>query len=297
VALRLDPCAGQTEVKDKSTCQSEIRLVTQPLDQGSAFDAGVHLTYRVSRAELDAALAELLALKVGSNIDVRPAPLGRHPILVEQGLDGPFAKGLKAVILKYVGVSNLALLTEFSVGPEGGDGFFDKFEKNAQGKFVHASIPLSLNENPDTIGTQFIVEEGSGETSRSTAIGDIDFSVGFPESLLKSSNVPNMAPQAIADALNRLAAIENPNRHSASTVDCGSCHEAGNARGFYEKMTGGKATETFSAPAGQNITRKDEVGFDASSLHALSYLGKNLQVSPRVINESARVADWLGNGF
>lgn len=298
LVMRLDPCAAVTTIADPASCVSEIRLVAHVLSSpGSAGDSGIHLTYRVTRAELDRALAELLALKQNNAVAVSDQPLGRHPIMVKEGLSGPFARGVNAVISKFVGMDKLFRLTEFSVGPEGNDWLFTQFEKNAAGQFVRARIAKQDISAPDAVGSQMTVEESRSAAQRKTSIHEADPGVGFPSNLLDSESALKLDDKTLTASLNRLAAIEDPARISTNAVDCGSCHVAGNARAFYEQYSKSRATMSFVAPAGQNLQRVSEVGLDASALHMLSYFGGELQVSQRAINESARVADWLSNGF
>ena len=300
VALRLDPCASQTIVKEPGSCQSEIRLVLQPIRANNDFqadDGGVHLIYRVARAELDAALAELVSLRDAAGVGTDGVALGPHPAIVKEGLSGAFAQGVNAVIRKYLGTSNLFKVTDFDFDAKGLFSVsiwnFAQFEKNSSGTFAPSSIPTQQA----SAGEEQVSEQASNfDTARDTGIAQLDAS-GYPQAFLKSSNVSSLDSIAVAGALNRLAALENPTLYSNTTIDCGSCHLTSTALPFFEQLTHVSATDVYKAPAGQNTSHRDDAGVSADMLHALGYSGKRLQVSQRVINESARVADWLSNGF
>jgi hypothetical protein len=288
VSLRLDPCAGQTVVTAPATCQPQVRLVAEPISGTFAEDAAVHLSYNVSRSELDAIVDELLALKASSSIDVSTRPLGPHPIMVEQGLAGPFAQGVVGIITKHLGEANLAKFTGFFVGiEEGNDWEFEQFVKT-NGKF--ASPPIVLNDAVP--GVEFFAEAATD--GRQTSINQTS---AYPSALLNSASVKGMPQATVIAALTRLAEIEDPAKESVTTVDCATCHLGINARSFYETFTGLSAALSFVAPAGQNISRVDQTQASGRALHAFSYHADQAEVAQRTINESARVADWLsGNG-
>jgi hypothetical protein len=298
VAFRLDPCAGQTVVTDPSSCRSEIRLTAQYLDPGSGgVDAGLHLIYGVTRAELDATLAELLALKGPSDPAIASLPLGPHPIMVQQGLSGAFAKGANATLLRHVGLEKLVKITLISLLRSGNDWQPTQYEKK-NGAFVRTHIPSLPAMTPDAEGAQFVEEVAPDpKTARKTHINDeVDPNLGYPTALLDSDVAKALPAADLQKGLDRLAAIEDPAKMTSATVDCASCHLAINARVFYENFTGVKAVVSFVAPVGQNTTRRDETGLTGLNIRMLGYRSTQLAVSQRVVNESARVAEWLVRG-
>lgn len=105
------PSTSQTTVTDPSSCQSEIRLVAQVFNSSQIglgpADSGVHLLYRVTRQQLDAALNELVAICDTAGASTAAVPSGPHPAMLKQDLGGSFAQGVNLVIQKYVGRSNL----------------------------------------------------------------------------------------------------------------------------------------------------------------------------------------------
>ena len=293
VALRLDPCAGQTAIADPASCVAEVRLSVQPTGFGNGMiDAAIHLIYELPREELDTMLAELLALKASSTLDVQALPLGPHPIMVEQGLDGAFARGVKQTILAHVGVERLVKLTFMDRGRNSDNWRLHLFERSGDA-FVATRIPATGSEDTE----QGVDEPGSGDGSRFTSVHPVDDSVGYPSDLLDSEAAKLLTEAQKRAALDRLATFEDPSKFSSLSLDCGSCHVNTNARGFYEQLFALSAQPSFVPPPGQNVERHDEGELRGNILLSFGYFNDRLVVSQRVINESARVADWFSHGL
>jgi hypothetical protein len=267
VAMRLDPCAAHLSAKPNEPCESEVRLTTELTDSPGGFsDGGVHLVYRVEAAELSVMLSELLALKPTAFADLTAEPLGPHPIMKKEGLSGPFARGVKDVILKHVGGDRLIKVTTVIAGRSGNDWFFDQYEK--QGKaFVATNIPTL---NVASTGFDEFAQPNSG--GRDTQLHDID-PKGFPLELANSDSAKKLPPAKMKAALERLAALEDPNLYSSLSVECVSCHLTTSARGFYEQLTGTKVAPSYVAPAGLNLTRVDETELSGFNTRAFGYFG------------------------
>jgi len=119
VALRLDPC-----FKFRGDCLPQIRFVWQPIDKATygsaspfgleAKDAAVHTFYTLEPDEFRRFVSEYRQLK-NSMANVRTdAPLQVHPLMLKQGLGGPFSQGLRELLLKYCGERNLWWVTSMS---------------------------------------------------------------------------------------------------------------------------------------------------------------------------------------
>ena len=52
---------------------------------------------------------------------------------------------------------------------------------------------------------------------------------------------------------------------------------------------------TFNAPRGQNTDLKDETGMPGFNMHAFSWFRGKVSITPRVVNESARIAAFIGS--
>src|SRR5207302_7590078 len=57
---------------------------------------------------------DLYALKMKAGDDTR-GPLAVHPVMKSQGLDGDYARALKALVLKYAGDAKLTRVAEMNV--------------------------------------------------------------------------------------------------------------------------------------------------------------------------------------
>src|SRR5262245_28783787 len=99
VSARIDPCFGPSI---GAPCKPQIRLAGQPrIASGSTVqtvDATVHLFYDLSDAELSAAVVRLRALKAMSPLETAYQPLGIHPVISREGLTGPYALALRALL-------------------------------------------------------------------------------------------------------------------------------------------------------------------------------------------------------
>jgi hypothetical protein len=299
LALRIDPCASELTVDESTECRAEVRLSAQPLwgDEAdsepmtSTVDAALHLIYELSQEELAAMFGELMALRKAAGNDYASAPLGRHPVMVREGLKGPFAKGLRAVILKYVGASNLVKFTMMDRGRNSTNWRFAQFVKKGNG-FAPEEIPAAHGAEKQGVNELGL----NGQTNtRDTLVSPVDEAIGYPVELAKSEEVEAMPKAELEPLLGRLAGFEDPRKTSNETLDCASCHLSQNARPYFETLTGvatPKKYLTFKAP-GQNLKRNDETKLSGNVLRAFGYMGQDVAISQRTINESARVAGWL----
>ncbi|HEY0711234.1 MAG TPA: hypothetical protein VGF45_01075 [Polyangia bacterium] len=304
VALRLDPCAGVTVVTNPAACRSEVRLVAQPLALENrtvqARDFAFHLLFQVSRAELDDLLRSLLALKaLGQSL--AGVALAPHPIMVREGLKGEFVKGVNALIVKHLAPSKLVKVALMTVGPTGDGTIWDFAQFVFQnGALVPKSIAgfvadnghivqVSVNSRED--GRTNVIEKG-----RQYGLPTPDPKIGFPMALVDSDQATALSTDALKVGLQRLRIIEDPAQSSVDRVDCGSCHFGMQASTYYQKLLGTAVAATFVAPAGQNVEQSVPANGNGRNIRAFGYLDSQPVISQRVINESARVADWLSNG-
>lgn len=122
VAMRLDPCfADLAPSPTGAGCAAQLRLVLQPISEFPdndgrfpAFDAAVHTFYRLSRAEVYALKDAVVALRLANTSGEALGPLAPHPILVQQGLGGPYGAGLRDLILGAAGRDNLVRVATLS---------------------------------------------------------------------------------------------------------------------------------------------------------------------------------------
>lgn len=291
VALRLDPCFGSRGEVPDAQCKNQVRLVFQGVHsvgtQAVAEDGAVHVYYELPRAELLTLAREIVSLtdRAGSYTE---GPLGVHPILARQGVWGTFGQGLKGLIRRYVGEDRAVRVTymarsdsEQSAWQLGG------FERNGT-LFQRLQVPTTTTTEQALFAGYPNAGELAGSTPTPTQSED------DVRTLLNSS-----LARAVDDSVRRAAyaaalRIENPTRHTADTIDCVSCHVAMATRLLGETHFGYSSaglpdlfTSTrdlsFVAPSGPSL----------ENLHAASYVGTELGVSQRTVNDTAAVATAL----
>lgn len=292
IAVRLDPCAEAAGSSDDAPCVRELRLSAQPFYNGDV-DAALHLIYRPSEEEYEEILTGLAALRSYAQDGDAEAPLGPHPVMTREGLAGPFADDLKALISNHAGADNLVRVTAMTRGRNSTNWSFIVMDRDPATD-TYSRVPIPATGGALLQGVDEIGGFGVGG-SRHTTITPLDPAIGYPEALLRSADVDTLSTHELQQALGRLASFEDPTRHSAATLDCASCHLA-NSRGFYEAFTAtttDPALVTFAAPPDQNTTRIDGTDLTGRSLRAFGYFEGNVAVSQRTINESAAIAHRL----
>jgi hypothetical protein len=294
VGVRFDPCFASVAFDDPA-CVHQIRLVLQPLTKlgvadASTVDAALHAFYRLDADEFATVAQAALALKRATGLAYDAEPLAVHPALKAQGLGGAFNAALKQLVLDHVGADRLTRLTFVKKTQSENSWTFGQFDRDAAGAFTASRIAtLDVEE-------QTFIQAGS-ETSPTRA-GTID-PQALPESpraLLDTEATKALSDAELTAGLADLLKIENPALFSPNTLDCASCHVAGNARLYVQTLRGVAAPDgafKFVAPAGQNAALADETHASGNALGAFRYKDKLVSVSQRTVNESTLIADYL----
>src|SRR5262249_13435015 len=68
----------------------------------------VHLVYSLTATEFKGVVNDLVSLRKESHIDTTSLPIDVNPIMSAQGLKGPYATGVRRVIVKHAGAGNLS---------------------------------------------------------------------------------------------------------------------------------------------------------------------------------------------
>jgi len=110
-------------------------------------------------------------------------------------------------------------------------------------------------------------------------------------------------PQARQDAFDAMLRIENPNFHSANTIDCASCHVSEVARVINSPFWGLTSLgDRFSFTPPSSISQTDFAltapvipGQSNKNFHAFSYKDTEARINQRVVNETAVVVDYLNS--
>lgn len=294
VSVRLDPCFPGLGVKDETACKNQIRLVMQPVlpKPGTlglaAADLALHLFYSVTRAELAGVLQELVNLREASGIERSDGPVGIHPALGREGIDGRFGAGLRTLLLAHAGRDNLTRVTFMGVEQVGQAWRFGGFEVEG-GVMRPMQIPLvSVNEqtfkNHDLDGVTF---DQAGTVPVSPAVDDIRL-------LFDPAGLATATQDERRSAYRKALRIENPKSNSPDTIDCATCHAASAARRFVERTYGlspDGAAELYAHPRGLPLSGAK--GTATNELRAFGYFDDHPSISPRTVNETAEVVEHV----
>ncbi len=303
VSLRLDPCSarGAPPVAPGAphACRSEVRVVFQPLYDkaagaeddpaagAAATDGGLHVTYDVSDAELVVMMKQILTLKK-DNGDLALQELAPHPILTGQGLGGPFARGLRAILLEHLGDTRIGRVTFFdhNFDPDSDGWTFGILERSG-GTLTAGTIPLTQSPTTTVAGTSV-----KGPMAESSAF--LFSPVSQPDSvdpLVDSDRPAAGAPGAssLQATLDAALKVQNPRLHTSESTDCANCHLAEGARRLGEDVYGLSGTG-FTHP--RSLARRDERA-SVTNLHAFGYLHRQVAIMQRTANESVIVADQM----
>jgi hypothetical protein len=326
VAFRFDPCfAHLGPITDPAACDDQLRLVFQPLTFGSgvtvADDAAVHVSYSITRAQLLAAVTEIVAARAQyATADLGPVAV--HPIIASQGLDGPLAQRLLAIVAKYADGTKVERFTSFFADAGGGlmSGGSDTGGGSGSG--------VTPTRSTGTIGTSVFWEFHGFNVAAGVATGfeiptlgattGISLDVSSPplestfgESTSSTDNIEILAsadeasaatPAVRQAAFDAALRVENPNKNSPNTIDCMTCHMAEPARVLVGEpmfgMTPLGDANAFAAdpsiPSADLATTPVLIDGDGGlNIHAFSYRGSSPMINQRVVNETAANVFYL----
>jgi hypothetical protein len=301
VAIRFDPCFAQIgPITDVSKCDNQIRLVFQSLDYASgstnAIDGAVHAFYRLKHDDLVAAVREVIALRKAQGQTKSMGPLAPHPLLVSQGADGAFGKGLAKIVLKYCGAGNLVRFTRFQSSNLQTVWGFAGFDLDASLEATAMVIPTLPNKSTSgSFFAGFAAPIAGGFTPETTSKDDVALLVNVDN----AKKATKTKQQAAFDAALR---IENPGVHSPNTIDCASCHVGQAARVLIGEDTLGLATtgntNMFKADpkwvSSRSMKQTTSVRTQSGiNVHMLSYKNDKLMIGQRVINETANLVAYM----
>jgi hypothetical protein len=289
VSVRIDPCFPKTPT---SGCVKQLRLVAQPLVVESfkttTEDGAIHLLYELTDSEFDDALVTLAELKTLAAGATAGKPLGVHPVMLSEGLGGPYAAKLQAMVTRLCGEQNLTRVAFMRLIQADTAWRFGALNVEA-GNLVADSIPRLGSVTQQGVQEFGNTDFRSGEL-QPAAPGD-DLSVLLSESELRLTDTRTWE-RAITSALR----IEHPARSNPKTIDCGSCHVTSRALRNASKERPVDTSTYPDAYVGNprfDLRRLDAAGDDPRAMRAFGYFQDLSALSQRTINESAEVADAL----
>jgi hypothetical protein len=303
VALRFDPCfANVGPITDPGSCQNQLRVIFQSLEfkdgSTSAIDGAVHAFYSLTRDELTTAIQEVVALRHASGQTADLGALQPHPLVVKQGLDGAYAKGLAKIVLEHAGASKLIRFTHFSGHNLATSWDFVGFDvaHGATTPMVIPTLPASTKSVNFFAG--FGAPIAGGFTPATTSKDDI----GVLVNIEKATAATPAARQAAYDAAIR---IQSPDHDSPNTIDCASCHVAQAAQVLIGEGKFNLSASADSKPFARNTKYVSAADFKQTTsptkqasgfnVHMLSYKSTALQIGQRVINETAAVVAYVNS--
>jgi hypothetical protein len=291
VAMRLDPCFGSRGEVPDAQCKNQVRLVFQGIHavgaQSAADDGAIHVLYELPRDELLTLTREIVSLSDREG-GYTPGPLGVHPILKRQGVWGSFGQGLKVLIRRYVGEDRAVRVTFFARTDSLQSGWhLGGFDRQGS-TFVRLQIPTTLTSEQELFGGFPTAGDLAGSTPTPTTSAD-DIRP------LLSSSVARLADSTtLKAAFGAALRIENPTKHTPDTIDCLGCHVAMATRTLGETQFGLSSIghpDRFTSSRDLSFTPPEEPSLE--NLHASSYLGTELGLNQRTVNETAAVATAL----
>jgi hypothetical protein len=287
VAVRFDPCPGQLVPPPAGVrCEANLRLVFQSLmPDGSARDGAFHAFYTLNAGQQEAVLAELRAIRAVREADP-PVPLGVHPRLLSEGMDGALARRIAALVRGQAGASNLVRITSFRRL----DGFAVVWDfairERVGGRWSASTIATTTT---------------TLQRLRTIAGGRWDADV-IPE-LTHADDPTRLFAVPVEEqrqAFTATVRLLNPRVHSSESVECASCHLAPDIAIFAREtmsLSVDDEAARFITPYPLEHSEKDvgeAIGFE--HVHMISYLGRTLSLATRTVNETAAVLEQLNGG-
>ncbi len=282
VAVRVDPCRRQIVPADMP-CRAELRIVFQSLlPDGAARDGAFHAFYVLADDVEDAILAALRALRAERESEP-PVPLGVHPRLLAEGVDGPFGQRIAALIATHASPFNLVRVTHFARIGDAPPTWDFGIRDRVGGRWSASVVPTT------TVTTQRMrtISGGRWDADVTPPLTHED----DPTRLFRVGQAERAA------AFNVTVRLLNPRDHSSETVDCASCHLAPDIAIFAREtmsLAVGDDPSHFTSTYPLDHDEKDvgeAIGF--ANVHMSSYSGRVLSLSARAVNETATVLEQV----
>ncbi len=307
-SLRLDPCfAALAPDPHGQGCAPQLRLVFQEVKfnasrgRSEAFDSALHVFYALSRDELLNLSLELYRLRLSrAQPGERLGRLQPHPLMVREGLAGPFAAAVRDLVRGLAGQERIARITQLSSTStfnwtfKGAD-----FSSPSPSALVAMAIPsLPGSATAQSFFSGFSFDDLEGKFTPATSSAD---DLTALTNVVTAAGLDAGTRQQSFDALAR---IDNPSRHSANTIDCASCHLATPAALLVAapqySMVESANPNAFAPDGGAVLPGELAPTFETLgqlNLHAFSYLGIYPGISQRTVNETAAIVEYLNQNY
>ena len=284
VAVRFDLCDRATPAPCAEDADGVFRLVLQPIlgPPARVEDVALHAFFAVPRADVPLVVDELRALAVLQDVP-------RATALRVNTADAAYRQRLAALVARYAKSARLHRLTLFGQQTEHAAVVWTFRGEEKSG------AALGPIEIPGIMSTAQEVLLFGGDSYQVTPLADAP--PGFSRVVMVTSFRNSTAAQQ-RESVSSLVAVDNPLLHTASTVQCATCHLSTTLltprsvdAGIDVTSLGDRfisALFDLTPLGGQSRSR---------TLRAFGYFGDAPLVSQRVINETANVLGELEQRF
>ena len=303
MSLRIDPCFP---LPTPQSCQKQIRMVWQPIVLGRNYtvttvDAALHSFYVLDENQFKLLMTDLQNWKKQFAVNTENLPLQIHPAWKVDGDRAASLIAFNQLILKYARLENLTRVTSMLLRGSSDILIFSALDIK-DGHIKQNSIPrLGDGEafqnfvNRSIQGQQF--DRAQMKPAPKDSADDFNFFIG---NILFGQLTEKQLQESMQTALR----IENPKFFNPETMDCVNCHVAQPVREWLMSENKNLMNPIdYSNQVNQWEYKNKKYNLDNISfrklntqqLRALGYMGTDLAISQRTINESAEVAEALNN--
>lgn len=281
VALRFDLCDREKLGPCGAEADGSLRLVLQPLlATGETEDVAFHAFYPVPRAKMPRVVDELRRLARLQDVPRASALRVNTAFSTDEG----YRLALIELVGRYARAERLHRLT-----------LFGQLTLQAALVWVFRGVELHAGAFEPIAIAGIGADEQLVRLFSNTSY-TIEPELDIPSGLLNALSDTGFERADDAQrtqALETLAAVDNPARHTASTVQCVACHASTTVltpRAVLAGVAPDALTSRFTSDL-FDLTPLGEETLRPRTLRALGYLQKWPMVSQRVINETANALD------
>ena len=269
VSVRLDACFK--EGRKEQACRPQVRLVLQPVfdsDSGpTTRDAGLHLFFSVTEAEVKHLVRELSVLRTQQGIAVAAGLAGPHP-----GFEHPkWVDGARALLTPLLRPENLVRVTAMNVHASEEAWMFSGLD-------IKGDVATDLLVPTFSAARDGHVTSTGGRDTLAITLDPAPYAEPKLPTLLDSSVRQQATPSEVTSAVEGLLRLEDPAEHNPGTTDCASCHVVATTKFFLQKEAPG-LTVASPSPASEAYS-------NSRNMRAFGYFFQTPSISPRVQREA-----------
>lgn len=281
LGVRFDICDRALPGPCPVDADGVFRLVLQPVfgEPPRAEDITLHAFYAVPRADVPGVVDELRALATLQDVP-RSAAL-------QVNTSAAYRDGLGALVARYAKAERMHRLTLFGQETDrAANVWIFRGEERA------GTTALGPVQIPGINTTSQEVLLFGGDSYTLTPVADAP--IGFSRAVMDLNFRYASAAEQL-ESVRSLLAVDNPNLHTANTVQCASCHVATTLLTPRATDAGVDVTalpERYTS-ATFDLTPLGDPGTRFRTLRALGYFNSAPLVSQRVVNETAHALEEL----